>query len=117
MCHLILLMPVLALAVFWIWPLSVAGPVYVVVAALSLWMYAVIMRAMRRPVVSGAEELVHSIGEVTEIQGNELRVRVHSELWNAESNDFLRRGDRVKVVGMRGLILRVRQLNDVEGDV
>lgn len=45
MCHLILLTPVFSLAVFWIWPLTVAGPVYAVVVALSLWMYALIMRA------------------------------------------------------------------------
>jgi len=108
MCHLILLMPVFALVFFWIWPLAVAGPAYAAVSALSLWMYALIWRAMQRPVLGGAEELVHSSGEVVEVAGNALRVRVHSEIWNAESNDSLRRGDHVKVVGITGLTLRVR---------
>ena len=116
MCHLILLTPVFSLVVFWIWPLTVAGPVYAVVVALSLWMYALIMRAMRRPVLGGAEEMLHSVGEVIEVQGNVLRVRVHSEMWNAESKDSLHRGDHVKVVCMTGLILQVRRFDDTEGD-
>ena len=117
MCHLILLMPVFSLAVFWIWPLSVAGPVYAVITVLSLWMYAYIWRAMQRPVLGGAEELLHSDGEVMEVNGNALRVRVHSEMWSAESKDILRRGDHVKVVGMTGLILQVRRQDDTVGNL
>ena len=116
MCHLILLMPAFALAIFWILPLTVAGPVYADVNALSLWMYAYIWRAMQRTVQGVAEELLHSDGEVIEVQENALRVRVHSEMWNAESKDSLHRGDHVKVVGMTGLILRVRRIDDAEGD-
>jgi len=116
MCHLILLMPVFALVVFWIWPLSVAGPVYAVISALSLWMYVYIWRAMQRPVLGGVEELLHSDGEVVEVNGNALRVRVHSEMWNAESKDSLQYGDHVKVVGMSGLILQVKRLDDTAGN-
>jgi len=111
MCHLILLMPVFALVVFWIWPPVVAGTFYTVIFVLSLWMYVLIMQAMRRPMLDGAEELTHSIGEVMDTQGHSLRVRVHSELWNAESEDSLRQGERVKVVGISGLILHVRRLD------
>jgi len=114
MCHLILLMPVFALAVFWIWPLAVAGPVYAAVVALSLWMYVLILKAMRRPVLGGAEELLHSIGVVKDVQGEMLRVIVHSEMWSAESKDSLHCGDRVKVVGMTGLTLQVSRFNDAE---
>ena len=114
MCHLILLMPLFALVIFWIWPLGVAGPVYGAIAVLSLWMYVLIMQAMRRPVLSGAEELLNSFGEVVEVDGRAMRVRVHSELWNAESNDVLRSGDRVKVNGISGLILRVSHCDDAD---
>jgi membrane protein implicated in regulation of membrane protease activity len=114
MCHLILLMPVFALVVFWVWPLTVAGPVYAAVVALSLWMYVLILQAMRRPVLGGSEELLHSIGEVMEVRDHALRVRVHSEMWNAESDDALQRGERVKVIGLTGLILRVRRCQDDE---
>jgi membrane-bound ClpP family serine protease len=42
---------------------------------------------------------------------------VHSEMWNAESKDSLHRGDHVKVVGMTGLILQVRRLDDTAGNL
>lgn len=116
MCHLILLAPVVALAVFWIWPLTVAAPVYAAVFILSLWMYAFIWRAMRRPVQGGREEMLHSIGEVVEVQGQTLHIRTHHEIWNAESHESLRPGDRVKVVGMSGLILQVERLDAADGD-
>ena len=116
MCHLILLAPVVALVVFWIWPLTVAVPVYAVVFILSLWMYAFIWQAMRRPVQGGREEMLHSIGEVMEVQGRSLHVRTHHEIWNAESRESLRPGDRVKVVGMSGLILQVERLDAADGD-
>jgi membrane protein implicated in regulation of membrane protease activity len=116
MYHFILLMPVFALAVFWILPRATAGPLYAAITVLALLMYAWIWWAMRRPVQAGAEELLHSDGEVMEVQGNSLRVRVHSEMWNAESKDSLHTGDRVKVVGIKGLVLSVRRSDDAEGD-
>jgi membrane protein implicated in regulation of membrane protease activity len=116
MYHITLLMPVFALVVFWIFPLSTAGLIYATIAALSIWMYVLIWRAMRRPIRAGAEELLNSVGEVMEVQGNSLRVRVHSEMWNAESKDTLQLGDRVKVVSITGLILRVRRFDDSEGN-
>jgi len=64
---------------------------------------------MLRPIQSGAEELLHSDGEVIEVSGDSLRVSVHSEIWNAESKDSLHCGDHVKVVGMTGLTLQVRR--------
>ena len=117
MYHLILLLPVLGLVVFWIWPLTISVPVYGVIFILSLGMYALIMRAMRRPVLSGSEELLHSRGEVVDVQGNVLHVRVHSELWNAASHEPLHRGDHVRVIGMEGLVLRVERVGDIAGPI
>jgi len=114
MCHLILLMPLIALAVFWIWPIAIAAPAYAVVTLLSVWMYALIWRAMHRPVRVGSEELLQSQGKVVEVEGATLRVLVHSELWNAESNEPLHPGERVKVVGKDGLVLQVRRIDSVE---
>ena len=116
MCHLILSLPVFALVVFWVWPLALAGTVYAVVVALSIWMYAIVLHAMRQPVLGGAEELTHSIGEVVEVDGDGLRVRVRSELWNAESADSLHCGERVKVVGITDLTLQVSRFADIDAD-
>ena len=111
MCHLILMMPVLGLPVFWLWPISVAAPVYAVIVVFSAVLYFFTMRAMRRPVQTGSEELLRSIGGVVEARERLARVRVHSEIWNAESSEKLHKGDRVKVLSVDGLTLRVKRLD------
>lgn len=114
MCHLILMMPVLGLPVFWLWPISVAAPVYAVIVVLSAVLYFFTMRAMRRPVHTGSEELLRSIGEVVEARERLARVRVHGEIWNVGSSEKLHKSDRVKVLSVDGLTLRVQRLEDSE---
>jgi membrane-bound serine protease (ClpP class) len=66
------------------------------------------LRARRRMIVSGAEELIGSRGEALEdfVQGTG-RVRVHSEEWQARTASPIQRGARVKVTGRDGLVLVV----------
>ena len=66
------------------------------------------LRARRRAVVSGAEELIGSRGEALEdfTQGTG-RVRVHSEEWQARAVSPIQRGAHVKVTGRDGLVLVV----------
>ncbi len=114
MCHLILLLPVLGLAVFVLWPLSVAAPVYAVVLVISLAFYYLIMQAMRRPATTGAEEIVRNTGKVLEVRGRRICVRVRGEIWNAESSDRLHPGDSVSITGIDGLMLRVKRSDQVQ---
>ena len=114
MCHLILMMPVLGLPVFWVWPMSIAAPVYTVIIVLSAMVYFYTLRAMRRPVQTGSEEMLRSLGEVREARGCMARVRVHSEIWNAESSDRLRKGDQVRILSVDGLTLKVQPLRGVD---
>ena len=109
MCHLILLLPLLALPLFWLVPMSIAVPVYAAVLLLSGGIYFLAIRAMRQPVQTGVEALIHSTGEVLGKEGSLFRVRVRSEVWNAESTDNLRPGDYVEVVAVEGLRLKVRR--------
>jgi len=110
MCHFLLLLPLVALPVFWIAPLAVALPVYGAVLALSAAIYWYAIQAMRQPVQTGAEGMVGEIGEVVESGGANLFVRARSEIWHAESAAPLREGDRVKVVAVEQLTLRVQKL-------
>ncbi len=112
MCHLILLLPVLGVVVFWLWPLAVAVPAYAAILAVSLLFYYLIMQAMRRPVVTGAEEILRKTGKVLEVRGRKISVRVRGEIWNAESSDRLHSGDYVRITGLDGLVLRVQRLDD-----
>ena len=68
---------------------------------------AYIMRARRRPVVTGREQMIDSIGPVLEWRGGEGRVRVRGELWQARSASPLRPGQQVRVRRIDGLTLDV----------
>lgn len=107
MCHLILLMPIIGLPVFWLWPLGLALPVYLVILLLSSWVYYYAIVAMGRQVTVGPETLLHSRGEVVYAGEGGLQVRVQSELWSATFREDLQPGDTIEVVGIDGLTLKV----------
>ena len=109
MCHLILMMPILALPLFWVLPLSIAAPVYGVILLLTSWLYYLAIRAMRRPTEIGPETLVGRTGEVVDVAEDAVWVRVQNEIWKVECSEPLRTGDTVKVTARNGLTLQVRR--------
>ena len=66
------------------------------------------LRARRRPVVSGREEMVGAEGVVLGPADGGAWVQVHGERWRVASPEPLQAGQRVRVVGMQGLTLQVR---------
>jgi membrane-bound serine protease (ClpP class) len=66
------------------------------------------LRARRRPVVSGAEELVGATGEVINVGESGAWAHVHGERWQVDGPGPLAPGQRVRVTGVRGLVLDVR---------
>jgi membrane-bound serine protease (ClpP class) len=92
------------------WPL-IAG-VALVSAAFFFTVVAMAMKARKRQVVSGKEEMLGATGAALEnFKEGEGRVRVHSEEWQARSGTALKRGQKVKVTGIEGLILTVEPYN------
>lgn len=109
MCHLLLILPILALAAFWVWPLAIAAPVYAAVLVISLLFYTLLIKSMRTPVRTGREDMLHSTGIVLRPAGpRAVWIRVHGEEWKAHSGAYsLRPGDTVRIVGMDGMTLHV----------
>ena len=68
---------------------------------------AAAMKARRRPVVTGREQMIGSHGVVVDTADGEGWVRVHSELWRARSVQPLASGQMVRVTGKEGLVLTV----------
>jgi membrane-bound serine protease (ClpP class) len=66
------------------------------------------LRGYRRPVVSGREILLGAPGEVMEVAEGEIWARVVGERWRVNSSEPLVPGQRIRVVGLRGLTLDVR---------
>jgi membrane-bound serine protease (ClpP class) len=79
-------------------------------AALLLLVLAALLRSRKRPVVTGSEALIGAEGETVSWQGGEGRVRVKGEIWLARSDAALAAGNRVKIVGRDGLVLRVEDI-------
>ncbi len=88
---------------------------YTLIASLSLlsmlflvFVVGMALRARRRPVVSGSEELLGMLGEALEDFTGAGLVRVHSESWQARCDQTVRRGQQVRVIGRDNLILVVQ---------
>jgi membrane-bound serine protease (ClpP class) len=82
-----------------------------ITAGFFLFMIGAAIKARARPVVSGQEELLQASGEVLDDFEGKGRIRIHGEIWQAESATPLRRGDKVQVVAIDGLVLKVQPLN------
>ncbi len=91
------------------WPLIAA--VASISAAFFIGVVFMALKARKRRVVSGQEEMIGALGEALENFKGEGRVRVHSEEWQARSGTALKRGQKVKVVAMEGLVLTVEPYN------
>jgi membrane-bound serine protease (ClpP class) len=88
-------------------PVSLALGIAVASAAFLFLVIGMALKAHRRPVVTGHEELIGSAGEVIEDCEREGWARVHGENWRVRSAAPLKAGERVRVVAMHGLLLEV----------
>jgi membrane-bound serine protease (ClpP class) len=66
-----------------------------------------VIKARHRPVVSGQEQLIGTIGEVLADFDSEGRVHLHGENWRARTTQPLRHGQQVRVTARDGLVLLV----------
>jgi membrane-bound serine protease (ClpP class) len=92
-------------------PIEVSWPVIAAMTALSaafsLGALGMAVKARRRPVLTGAEQVLGASGEVVDWKGGVGRVRVLGELWAARSGAVLAPGQKVRVTGRTGLVLDV----------
>ncbi len=106
MCHLILLMPVFGLPLFWFLPLGYALPINVVIWLTSASLYWLIMRVMRKPIQDGFQSLIGTEAEVvSRLADHSARylVRSQGELWTAYSTNILEIGEQVNIVAVKGI--------------
>jgi len=82
----------------------ISALVFIVVIGMAI-------KARRRPVVSGLEQLVGAEATVLADFDGQGKVSIHSETWQALSGGPLRKGQAVKVSGIGGLTLRVEPLD------
>jgi membrane-bound serine protease (ClpP class) len=88
-------------------PFSLVLGVAAAGAAFIFFAVGMMLKARKRPVVSGREELIGSTGELLEDCEREGWARIHGETWRVRSSARLQSGQRVRVTAMDGLLLEV----------
>jgi membrane-bound serine protease (ClpP class) len=88
-------------------PVSLALGIAAASAAFLFLVIGMALKAHRRPVVSGREELIGSTGEALADCEQEGWAQIHGETWRIRSTAPLKAGQRVRVVAMQGLLLEV----------
>ncbi len=84
-------------------------PAVVLLTAVVLGAMYYALRVHKRKPVSGKEELVGSIGTADEDFGDGMtgKVFIEGEYWNASSDNRISKGERVRVIEVQGLHLKV----------
>jgi len=90
---------------------SVIIPVVVVVAAFSLFIVGMGVRAMRRRPVTGQEEMVGLVGIVKTALTPHGQISVHGELWDAVSAQPMQPGEEAEIISVNGLRLQVKPVS------
>ncbi|MCD6117363.1 nodulation protein NfeD [bacterium] len=84
---------------------AVLGMAFFIVVALGL-----ALKAQKKKVSTGLEGLVGEKGEVARKLGDFYQVRIHGEIWKAMCDSSLRSGDKVDVLSVDNMMLRVEKI-------
>ena len=90
--------------------LSLMMPTILLVGAFFVVVAGLAFRAQRARPSSGKEGLLGEKGFARDTIDPEGLVFVHGEHWKAQSEERIEPGERVEVVGMEGLVLKVRKI-------
>ena len=77
-------------------------------AGVFIFLVGMAIKARRRPVVSGMEQLVGSEAVALEDFDHKGQVMVHSETWQAKTDTPVQKDQTVDVIGIKGLTLKVK---------
>ena len=88
-------------------PWALIVPVAGASALFSFFVAGMAIKARRRPVVTGAEELIGAAGEILDDMEHEGWARIHSEQWRVRSSVPLKRGSPIRVRARHDLVLDV----------
>ncbi|MBI4772642.1 MAG: nodulation protein NfeD [Deltaproteobacteria bacterium] len=96
---------------------QVLVPTVAVVTLFFTVVLGLIVKAMLHKPTTGLEGLLGEEGQVTQLaDSGEIKVFVHGETWNAESDERLELGDRIRVVGKKQFFLQVKKAVRSQGD-
>ncbi|HEX7028880.1 MAG TPA: nodulation protein NfeD [Gammaproteobacteria bacterium] len=90
---------------------SVSIPIIFGTAAVTgvffIWVLGMLVKIRRRPSVTGREDMLNSTGEAMEDFTSEGYIRIRGETWKAVSDLPIKKGQRVRIKSIEGLLLHV----------
>lgn len=96
--------------------IAVSLPLIIAVSLLTAGFFFIVIRSLftatRRPVVTGAEELIGATGRIISDFEGSGAMRIHGEQWQVRSGTPMRAGDAARVVNREGLILQVEPVRE-----
>jgi membrane-bound serine protease (ClpP class) len=95
-------------------PYWLIGTLAAVTALFVFLVAGVAVKARRRPIVTGDEALIGSIGVALDDLETEGWARIHSEQWRVKSAVPIKRGQRVRVTARSDLLLSVLPVTEVD---
>ncbi|MBI4188459.1 MAG: hypothetical protein HY529_04545 [Chloroflexi bacterium] len=113
MCHLVLLIPLAGIPLFWLLPMEYALPINILLWIVCGWLGYKVIRAMMLAPKDGFKSLVGNEAMVVSIvkQGySQYIVEAGHELWTARCAEALRLGERVEVTATDGIKLVVARV-------
>lgn len=81
----------------------------IVSAAFFSFVIGMSVRSQRKPAVTGAEGMIGEIGVALTELSLDGRVRMHGEIWRGHSDAPIASGERVRVIAVEGLQLKVEK--------
>jgi len=95
--------------------LGVMIPTIIIASLFFIAIIGLAVKAQLRKPRTGMEGMVGVEGYATTDVREEGKVFVKGEYWNAYSSNTIEEGERVRVVGLKGLTVRVERIDDQEG--
>ena len=80
-------------------------------AAITVFLMRLVLLAHRNKSVTGKEGMIGEIGTALTDFGAQGKVQVHGEIWQASSSQPIESGNRVRVLAVEGLNIRVTRAN------
>ncbi|HEY2864002.1 MAG TPA: nodulation protein NfeD [Casimicrobiaceae bacterium] len=95
-------------------PLWLIGTLAVLTAVFVFFVAGAALKARRRPIVTGHEQLIGSVGVALDDIETEGWARIHSEQWRIKSPVPIKRGQRVRVTARSDLLLSVMPVAEAD---
>jgi membrane-bound serine protease (ClpP class) len=93
-------------------PIALIAGVAAASAGFLVFVIGMLVKSRKRAVVSGREQMIGAPAEALEDFEREGWARVLGEQWKVRTSGAVRRGEKLRVIGMHGLVLDVKREGD-----